>query len=142
MCFVHGDFCLSNIMYDLNNRIIKLIDPRGYFGELSVYGDIKYDIAKLRHSFCSYYDFIVADLFNVKEVKSNSFNFQVNVDDRHNKIATIFDKTVQSNKYNLEMIKVFESLLFFSMLPLHSDNFERQKAMYLTGIELINSTTL
>lgn len=47
---IHGDFCLSNILYDTNNNILKLIDPRGYFGEYGIYGDVKYDLAKMRHS--------------------------------------------------------------------------------------------
>jgi hypothetical protein len=28
-----------------------MIDPRGSFGEVGIYGDNKYDIAKMRHSF-------------------------------------------------------------------------------------------
>ena len=31
-CVVHGDMCLSNILYDLRSRICKLLDPRGSFG--------------------------------------------------------------------------------------------------------------
>ena len=52
---VHGDFCFSNILFDINNQIIRLIDPRGYFGRKGIYGDPRYDVAKLRHSISGLY---------------------------------------------------------------------------------------
>jgi hypothetical protein len=33
---------------------------------------------------------------------------------------------------------MIEGLLFISMLPLHSDNFERQLALFCIGIERLN----
>ena len=62
-CIMHGDFCFSNILFDLNNLIIKLIDPRGSFGVPSIFGDPRYDVAKLRHSAVGLYDFIVSGFF-------------------------------------------------------------------------------
>lgn len=35
---IHGDFCFSNILYSSHNHFIKLIDPRGSFGESGIYG--------------------------------------------------------------------------------------------------------
>ena len=63
-CFIHGDFCFSNILYDIRSGIFKIIDPRGLWGE-STYGDIKYDFAKLRHSISGGYDYISNDLFSL-----------------------------------------------------------------------------
>ena len=64
-CVVHGDLCLSNILYDLRSRICKLLDPRGSFGAAGIYGDPRYDVAKLYHSIYGLYDFIANDLFHV-----------------------------------------------------------------------------
>ena len=64
-CVVHGDLCLSNILYDLRSRICKLLDPRGSFGAAGIYGDPRYDVAKLYHSIYGLYDFITNDLFHV-----------------------------------------------------------------------------
>ena len=64
---IHGDFCFSNILYDLTHQIIRLIDPRGEFGEQTIYGDPRYDLAKLRHSVKGLYDFILADMFKIKQ---------------------------------------------------------------------------
>ncbi|MGE4443973.1 MAG: sugar phosphate nucleotidyltransferase [Candidatus Altimarinota bacterium] len=135
--FIHGDFCLSNILYDTSNKIIKMIDPRGYFGELGVYGDIKYDIAKLRHSLVGNYDFIVSDLFKIEE-KNNEFIFNIYNEEGHQNISKYFDIKLQEKLGNIENIKFIEALLFLTMIPLHSDNFERQKAMYLIAVEKFN----
>ena len=64
---MHGDFCFSNILFDLGHQIVRVIDPRGRFGQKGIYSDPRYDMAKLRHSIGGLYDFIVADLFDVQE---------------------------------------------------------------------------
>ncbi|HKD38635.1 MAG TPA: phosphotransferase, partial [Pirellulales bacterium] len=64
-CIIHGDFCLSNVLYDLRSRVCKLLDPRGSFGASGIYGDPRYDVAKLYHSIYGLYDFITNDLFHV-----------------------------------------------------------------------------
>lgn len=135
--FIHWDFCLSNILYDTSNKIIKMIDPRWYFGELWVYWDIKYDIAKLRHSLVWNYDFIVSDLFKVEE-KNNEFILNIYNEELHQNISKYFDVKLQEKLWNIESIKLIEALLFLTMIPLHSDNFERQKAMYLIAVKKFN----
>jgi hypothetical protein len=40
--------------------------------------------------------------------------------------------------YDLNEIKLLEGLLFVSMPPLHSDHPQRQRLMYLIGLELLN----
>lgn len=137
MCFIHGDLCLSNVLFDPGSRIFKFVDPRGEFGEQSIYGDLKYDLAKLRHSFSGCYDFIISDLFELKE-KDYNFDYNLYTEDYHQEISQYFDKELTENNFEIEKIKFIEALLFLSMLPLHKDNFQRQKAMYLTGIKLIN----
>ncbi|ECP3589223.1 hypothetical protein FZH48_26620, partial [Salmonella enterica] len=63
----HGDFCFSNILYDFRSQRIKLIDPRGinFYNELSIWGDIRYDLAKLNHSVIGRYDLIIAEHFSL-----------------------------------------------------------------------------
>jgi 5-methylthioribose kinase len=140
MSFIHGDFCMGNILYDVNSKLLKFLDPRGYFGKMSIYGDIKYDIAKLRHSFCSFYDFIVADLFKIIEPAEGQYFYNVYIDDYHRLIANKFDEVLIKKGYNLKLIKYVEALLFLSMASLHSNSLSRQKAMYVTGIRLLNET--
>jgi hypothetical protein len=137
MCVIHGDLCLSNILFDPTSRIFKFIDPRGSFGQTGIFGDLKYDIAKLRHSFCGYYDFIVSDLFEI-ENSQNEFRYECYTEASHHEIGAYFDMVLDKLSINAQHIKLIEALLFLSMIPLHSDNFARQKIMYVRGIELLN----
>lgn len=134
---IHGDFCLSNILYDVNNQIIRLIDPRGRFGKQSVYGDLRYDVAKLRHSIVGKYDYIISDLFHIKR-SNDGYEIEIYADSEKDNIAEYFDKLLIESGFNLNEIKLIEATLFLSMLPLHQDNPERQTIMYFTAIELFN----
>jgi len=136
-CIIHGDFCFSNILYDLNNQIIRLIDPRGSFGETGVYGDPRYDMAKLRHSIVGNYDYIVSDLFEISETETG-FEGSIFTDHNHEKLATEFDNILLDFGYKPKEIALIEGLLFISMLPLHQDKPERQKMMYMQGLQLLN----
>ena len=138
---IHGDLCFSNILYDINCQIMKLIDPRGNFGINGIYGDPRYDIAKLRHSVCGYYDYIVAQLFCLDQ-SENIFSFKIYVDENSFKINNYFDNLVQKYGYNMDDVKFIEGLLFISMLPYHKDDLSRQKALYLQGLSLLNEVLL
>lgn len=53
--FIHGDCTFSNLMIRDNGDPV-LIDPRGYFGFTELYGDVRYDWAKLYYSLVGNYD--------------------------------------------------------------------------------------
>jgi dTDP-glucose pyrophosphorylase len=135
---IHGDFCFSNILFDLDSQLVRLIDPRGSFGDAGIYGDPRYDIAKLRHSVCGLYDYIVADMFDIKGDIKMGFFSEVYAEKNNDIIERYFDQMVIEKGYNLTEICFIEALLFISMVPLHSDNIKRQIMMYLTGIKLLN----
>lgn len=62
-CFIHGDCTFSNLLLR-ENGTPALIDPRGYFGFTELYGDERYDWAKLYYSIVGNYD-----KFNLKEFR-------------------------------------------------------------------------
>ncbi|MCB1745034.1 MAG: NTP transferase domain-containing protein [Gammaproteobacteria bacterium] len=136
-CFLHGDFCFSNILYDLRSGITRVIDPRGHWGH-SAYGDIKYDIAKLRHSICGDYDYVVNDLYDVR-IGEVGVDYQIYSSDR-SKVKCYFDRKVAS-AYSLSQVQLIEGLLFLSMIPLHSDCPRRQSVMFAKSMELLNLVT-
>ncbi len=137
---IHGDYCFSNILFDSNNYVFKLIDPRGRLnGEPTIFGDPRYDIAKLRHSVVGLYDFIVQDMFKIEETESR-FNYKILSSADYDVLGKIFDKLVQDNGFDNEEIKFIEGLLFLSMIPLHKDNVQRQKMFYIKALELLNET--
>lgn len=134
---IHGDYCLSNILYDLNNQIVRLIDPRGSFGDKGIYGDARYDIAKLRHSLVGLYDYIIGDLFHIISTP-DGFEFDLFEDDKNKYLEIYTDKRIEDNGYILKEIKLIEGLLFLSMIPYHADYSERQKMMYIKSVQILN----
>jgi dTDP-glucose pyrophosphorylase len=136
-CVLHGDFCFSNVLFDLNNGITRIIDPRGAWGKHILFGDIKYDLAKLRHSINGNYDFIVNDLFNCEQ-NNNEINYTFNLyNNTHKETSNFFDSILKEQNV-LEKVQLIEGLLFISMLPYHSDKPDRQVLMFARGIENLN----
>lgn len=68
--FIHGDCTFSNMMIRDTGEPV-LIDPRGYFGYTELYGDARYDWAKLYYSIVGNYD-----MFNLKR-----FDLEIGGDD-------------------------------------------------------------
>lgn len=135
---VHGDFCFSNILMNPGNNSFRLVDPRGGFGKTSIYGDPRYDIAKLRHSFIGLYDFIIGDLFELKSLGDNSFVFHIDADMDIDKYEQYFDRIATEYGFDSNDIKFIESLLFLTMIPLHADKPAHQQAFYLIAIKKLN----
>ena len=135
-CLIHGDLCFSNVFCDFKSKNFKLIDPRGKWGS-TMFGDMKYDVAKLRHSLVGGFDTIVNGLCTASLTESNHISMKIFEPKNHQQICRYLDELIQ-NRWNLNEIKLIEGLLFISMLPLHKDNFERQLAFYSIGIQLLN----
>lgn len=138
-CIMHGDLCFNNILYDYTSGIVKLIDARGSMGDLciGVYGDPLYDMAKLAHSALGQYDYLVNHLFTLE---SDSNMHKLTFYERKNQafVAEACESLFQEMGYQLEDIYIVMAGLFLSMPPLHKDNSEKQKAMYLHGLKLLN----
>lgn len=136
---IHGDFCFSNILYDFRTKSIKVIDPRGIDveGDQTIYGDIRYDIAKLAHSVIGMYDFIIAGYFSYKEIEPNNIEFQIYSSPTIEKVQSFFKNSTFAG-LNLKEACTYPILvhLFLSMLPLHFDKPSRQKAMLVNALRL------
>ena len=139
VCIVHGDFCFSNILYDVPNQIVRLVDPRGSFGRKGIYGDSRYDVAKLRHSVGGLYDFVVFDMYRLVE-RDGEFTAEVFAPESTQIVADYLDRMAVAAGYDLDEIAFAEGLLFLSMLPLHAGADDRQKMMYLTALTRFEQT--
>lgn len=134
---IHGDLCLSNILYDPRSGIGKFVDPRGSFGKSGIYGDPRYDVAKLYHSLMGGYDFIVNDLFAVREMEANRWAFSLRRRDEHREIQHRFEAVFLEDFDTFE-VSLITGLLFLSMPALHYDQPARQVAMVLRGLQILN----
>lgn len=134
---IHGDLCFPNILIEEKFNFLRLIDPRGSFGSFKLFGDKRYELAKILHSIDGCYDYIIEDLFNI-EYSNKGIKYEL-----YNNSA--FLKKLFKTEFNLSYteyreIRLIESLLFLSMIPLHSDVPERQLAMLITGLKLFKET--
>ena len=136
---IHGDFCFSNILYDFRTKTIKVLDPRGIDidGEQTIYGDIRYDIAKLAHSVVGLYDFLIAGYFYYRENSTYDVEFKIYSNDTVETLKKYFKNSLFGGM-NLDEACTYPILvhLFLSMLPLHKDKPARQKAMLANALRL------
>ena len=135
-CLIHGDLYFANILYNSEKNMFKLIDPRGIWGN-TIGGDIKYDLAKIRHSIVGCFDTITNGLYSIKYEGTNEIEFNVFKPKNYEIICDELDAHIEK-KWNLDEIKMIEGLLFISMLPLHGDNVERQLAFFCIGLQRLN----
>lgn len=132
---IHGDLCFANILVETNYNFMRLIDPRGSFGIPGVYGDIRYDLAKLLHSLEGGYDFIIEDLVNVNVIDTEiSCEFM----SKPYSLLNLFEHSFSKQIEKIEELRLIESTIFLSMLPLHKNSLSRQYAMLATGMRLFH----
>ena len=135
---LHGDLCFSNMLFDFRSLKLKVIDPRGLNanGEFTIYGDIKYDLAKLTHSVIGLYDFIISGNYIVQNENSKSVSLHFDIDQRIEEIQSRFMEIEFIPDIKISDIIPLVIILFLSMLPLHSDRPDRQKAMLLNALKM------
>ena len=112
----HGDFILDNIIK--TETEYKLIDWRDEFASELYYGDIYYDLAKLKHNI----------IFNHKNIRNELYsliytNEEVSIDLKCNyflmKQLEDYNIFVKENSYNLNKIDILVSLIWINMSPLY-----------------------
>lgn len=132
---MHGDLCLSNILFDRRTSIVRLIDPRGSFGGgRSIYGDPRYDLAKLSHSVNGDYDHMLQGLFDVA-IDGDHISMTTRVNSRQRQIKSLFDTWLHEQAGDdYPRVRLIESLLFLSMVPLHADRPQSQIAFLCRGL--------
>lgn len=136
---LHGDFCPSNILFDRRSRTIRLVDPRGRFGDFTLHGDPRYDLAKLSHSFHGGYDFLVHGLFALTRPAPGRVALRVFEDDGHAEVREQFQQTFLADPATHRRVRGIEALLFLSMVPLHADRPRAQEAFLARGLELASA---
>lgn len=137
---IHGDYCFSNILFDTTSQIVRVIDPRGSFGSKGIYGDPRYDLAKLRHSIVGRYDFLIAGLFTLEQRGDREYHYEIFAHGLSDSLAHYFDEALKARGIRLAEIRLIEALLFISMVPYHAGNSDRQRLMYLQGVKLLNES--
>ena len=136
----HGDLCFNNILVDQVSGCIKLIDPKAYFDKkTNIVGlmDPNYDLAKLNHSFRYLYDSVVNKLYSI-ESKNNNAELFIYAPSEYDLVNKLFEDIVIKNKIDKNILRKLTASLFFSMLPLHTEDEERLLCFAIMGCIVFN----
>jgi hypothetical protein len=136
-CVMHGDLCFSNLLYDSRVRRVRALDPRGLVGERpGIYGDLRYDLAKLAHSAVGRYDQIIAGRFEAAEHDGDfSLAFEA-IAAQPWLEAALGEMTIDGEAALSSTVRAAMTGLFLSMLPLHADRPDRQRAFVANALRL------
>ena len=136
---MHGDFCFSNILFDARTDRIRVIDPRGVDaqGRPTLFGDTRYDVAKLMHSIRGRYDLIIAGQVAAGKLGPNAFTLEFPEEEGRRWVESAASE-MQMGGVALDSDAVSATVvsLFLSMPPLHADRPERQTAFLANALRL------
>ena len=132
----HGDLCFSNILYNHDVSLLKLIDPKGAETEDELYMNPYYDIAKLSHSICGSYDYFNSDQYEIS--MDNDMKLRLTVDSDNDRYIKIFREYLINNSIDPVLIRLYETSLFLSMLPLHMDREKKVLGFILNAVSIMD----
>lgn len=136
-CFIHGDPTLQNMLCDGNR--VWFIDPKAKFGNIWLYGDPKYDFAKLYYSFVGNYDKFNTGGYELKTSSDHCFEYSI---DRA-KFANLGDWYLSYLHKTLsivpEDVKLIHALIWLRVVGyVLPKSIEQAMVAYLNGTVLLN----
>lgn len=139
--FWHGDLFFGNMFYDFTAQRVLCIDPRGQLGggQTCLWGDLRYDLAKLAHSIIGHYDAILLgrSVLEVAPEDPLEWRFSVDTQPHAAQMSEIFLAYLQDTcQIERHEICALTALLFLAMLPLHYESPERQRHLLAMGLTL------
>ncbi len=130
--FIHGDPTFSNTLYDANEKKTYLIDPRGYYGAVKLFGDEDYDWAKLYYSMVGDYDQFNSKNFSLtfsgEEIKMNILS------SGWNNLEGFFFKQIGRDE---NKIKIFHAIIWLSLTSYAWDDYDSICGAFYKGIYLM-----
>ncbi|MCI1274099.1 MAG: NTP transferase domain-containing protein [Clostridiaceae bacterium] len=132
-CPIHGDCTLTNTMIDKSNNIY-FIDARGYFGKQKVFGDIRYDWAKLYYSMSGNFD-----RFNIKDFKLKITDSKIYFEIASNSWENLTPKVLE-NMQNCKVrdIKFIHAIIWLSLASHCWEDYDSMCLAFYNGVSLIS----
>lgn len=131
----HGDLCFSNILYNKETSMLKLIDPKGALKAEDLWTNPYYDIAKLSHSICGRYDFFNSGLYDIK-IEAD-MKLTLSLEFNNTEYVELFKGYLEKYGFDYTLVRLYEASLFLSMLPLHMDNPQKVFGFLLNAINIL-----
>lgn len=128
---IHGDPTFSNIFIESKTNKPIFIDPRGYFGNLKIFGDPLYDFAKLYYSAIGNYDFFNQGRFSLK---INSTEVEVKIQSEgYESTKQVFEDYL---KGKMPSIEALHALIWLSLTGYVIDDHDAMLASFFYGLKL------
>lgn len=129
--FIHGDCTFSNMMVRDSGEPV-LIDPRGYFGYQEMFGDVRYDWAKVYYSIVGNYD-----RFNLKDFSLNINEEGVVVDIASNHWEDMEEDFFHLTGANPDEIKLLHAVIWLSLTTYAWQDYDSICAAFYKGSMLL-----
>ena len=133
----HGDPCFSNILYNADIDLFRLIDPRGADTREQAFMHPVYDLAKLSHSVQGGYDFVNGGLVECRIDDSLRLSLTMDHGGPPAWMMQAFRARLATEGWDEFLVRAIEASLFLSMLPLHSDSLDKLPAFCLIAGDII-----
>lgn len=141
---IHGDLSFMNVLWSITTGQPKLLDPRGLFGKQpGHFGDIRYDLAKLRYSYHGGIAAFLHGLYDTKFFSTQSSKQGVELRYAVGPITTRNDLAVELDAIigeyaPIEDVRMIEAVMCLSGSTVHSER--EALALYTRGVQLANLT--
>ncbi len=134
-CFslVHGDYVLDNMLYCQKLNRLILIDPRSNIWGHGLYGDQRYDMARLSQSIIGKYDYIKQNRYQFFKTETYGV-YKIEKSKTDQELENLFLSQL-NKKYDFNEITFIESLLFLAEIPTYQGTNEQKHVMLMSGIE-------
>lgn len=127
-CFIHGDCTFSNLMLREDGSPV-LIDPRGYFGHTELYGDVRYDWAKLYYSIVGSYD-----RFNLKDFRLEIEDTGVSLQIRSNRWEDMEDDFFALTGADPYEIRLLHAVIWLSLTTYAWQDYDSVCGAFYNGL--------
>ena len=129
--FIHGDCTFSNMMIRDNGDPV-LIDPRGYFGFTELYGDIRYDWAKIYYSIVGNYDRFNLKKFYLSIGENNEEGVKLRIESNNwEDMADLFLELTGSDSYE---IKLLHAVIWLSLTTYAWQDYDSVCGAFYNGL--------
>ena len=127
---IHGDNTFSNTIADENSKI-WFIDPRGVFGNTPIYGDRRYDYAKLYYSAYGNYDSINSKDYRIKLGKRN-----VDLEIKSNGYEEYADLIIKRSGVPKAEIQLIHACIWFALTGYVKEDYDAVLFAFYKGCQL------
>ena len=130
---IHGDCTFSNTLID-NNFNITFIDPRGYFGDLLLYGDEYYDWAKLYYSIKGNYDQFNNKNF-ILDINEKGVNFSIE-SSGYEELTDYYLSLIPN--CNIKKIEILHAIIWLSLTTYAWEDYDSICCAFYNGLLYLN----